>query len=371
MDEKQKREVVERYLCGESVVSICKDIRYPRSTVYGWIGQYKSGLQNHQVNLKDYKILKTMYERQKLVVHILQNASCRANDPLHDRLEAIKDLSSKYTVYTLCDAFNVPKGTYYNYLLRSKGENSQAAKRRAELKPIIEKIYNNSNQTFGAGKIAAVMRDRGLVVTERLVGDIMHKNGWFSIRTNAKELYEYCERRKENILKQNFKAENLNEIWVSDVTCFSYNERKYYICVILDLFSRKVIAYKISKRNSTQLTKATFKYAYFSRKPHDGLIFHSDNGSNYISKTFYTYLKQFGVRQSFSRSGQPHDNAVCESFFKCMKSEELYRYKYKSEREFRKSIFDYIEYYNAKRPHTYLGYLTPNRYEELYGKIRT
>lgn len=137
-----------------------------------------------------------MYERQKLVVHILQNATCRANDPLRDRLEAIKDLSTKYTVYTLCNAFNVPKGTYYNYLLRSKGENSQAAKRRAELKPIIEEIYNNSNQTFGAGKIAAVMRDRGIVVTERLVGDIMHKNGLFSIRTNAKVLYEYCERRK-------------------------------------------------------------------------------------------------------------------------------------------------------------------------------
>lgn len=154
IDEKQKRKVVERYLCGESVVSICKDIGYPRSTVYVWIGKYKSGLQNHQINLKDYKILKIMYERQKLVVHILQNAHCRANDSLHERLQAIKDLSSKYTVYTLCDAFNVPKGTYYNYLLRSKGENSQAAKRRVELKPIIEEIYNNSNQTFGAGKTA-------------------------------------------------------------------------------------------------------------------------------------------------------------------------------------------------------------------------
>ncbi len=366
--EKEKRKVVERYLCGETVVSICKDIGYSRSTVYGWIIQYKSGLQNHQVNLKDYKILKTMYERQKLVVHILQNAPCRANDPLHDRLEAIKDLSLKYTVYTLCDAFNVPKGTYYNFLLRSKGENSQAAKRRAELKPMIEEIYNNSNQTFGAGKISAVMRDRGIVVTERLVGDIMHKNGWFSVKTNAKELYEYCERRKENILKQNFKTEKPNKTWVSDITYFSYNERKFYICVILDLFSRKVIAYKISKRNSTQLTKATFKYAYFNRKPQEGLIFHSDNGSNYISRTFYAYLKQFGVRQSFSRSGQPHDNAVCESFFKCMKAEELYRYKYKSEREFRKSVSDYIEYYNSKRPHTYLGYLTPDRYEGLYGK---
>ena len=365
--EKEKRKIVERYLCGEKIESICKETGYSRNTVYDWIRRYKTGLQNHQVNLKDYQMLKTMYERQKLVVHILQNAPCRANDPLPDRLEAIKELSSKYTVYTLCDAFKVPKGTYYNFLLRRKGENSQTAKHRAELTPIIEEIYQSSNQTFGAGKIAAVMRDRGIIVSERLVGDIMHKNGWFSIKTNAKTLYEYSERRKQNILKQNFHAERPNQVWVSDVTYFSFKERKFYICVIIDLYSRKVIAHKISKRNSTQLTKGTFKIAYFNRNPEEGLIFHSDNGSNYISISFYAYLKQFGVEQSFSRSRQPHDNAVSESFFKSMKAEELYRYKFRSEREFRKAVADYIERYNAERPHTYLGYLTPNRYEELYG----
>lgn len=369
ISEKEKHNIVERYLCGERIESICKDTCYPRSTIYDWIRKYKSGLQNHQVNLKDYQNLRTMYERQKLIVHILQNAPCRANDPLHDRLEAIKDLSSKYTVYTLCDAFQVPKGTYYNFLLRRKGENSQAAKRRTELKPIIEEIYIKSNQTFGAGKVTAVLRDRGYKISERIVGDIMHSNGWFSVRTNAKTLYEYSERRKENILKQNFNADKPNQIWVSDVTYFSYNERKFFICVILDLYSRKVVAFKISKRNSSQLTKATFKYAYFSRNPQEGLIFHSDNGSNYISRSFYSYLKQFGVQQSFSRSRQPHDNAVSESFFKSMKTEELYRYKFKSEREFRKAVADYIEKYNTQRPHTYLGYLTPDRYEQLYGKI--
>ena len=365
--EKEKQEVVERYLCGEKVESICKAIGYPRSTVYDWIRQYKSGLQNHQINIKDYQILKTKYERQKLVVHILQNAPCRANDPLSNRLEAIKELSSKYTVYTLCDAFKVPKGTYYNFLLRRKGENSQAAKRRVALKPIIEEIYQNSNQTFGAGKIAAVIRDRGITVTERLVSEIMHTNGWFSVKTNAKVLYEYSERRKENILKQNFNAERPNQIWVSDVTYFSFKARTFYICVIIDLYSRRVIAHKISKRNSTQLTKGTFKIAYFSRNPPEGLIFHSDNGSNYISKSFYIYLKEFGVKQSFSRSRRPHDNAVSESFFRSMKTEELYRYKFRSEKEFRKAVSDYIERYNSERPHTYLGYLTPDRYEQLYG----
>lgn len=119
--EKEKRKAVERYLCGETVASICEQTGYHDSTLYDWIRRYKSGIQDHQVNLKDYKILKTMYNRLKIVVYILQNAPCRAIDPLRERLEAIKELSSKYTVYTLCDAFNVPKGTYYNFFYEEKG----------------------------------------------------------------------------------------------------------------------------------------------------------------------------------------------------------------------------------------------------------
>ena len=196
----------------------------------------------------------------------------------------------------------------------------------------------------------------------------MHRNGWFSVRTNAKALYEYSKLRKKNIISQNFKTDKPNQIWASDITYFNYKERKFYICVIIDLYSRKVVAFKISKRNSTQLTKATFKSAYLSRNPQSGIIFHSDNGSNYISISLCLYLKELGFVQSFSRSGKPHDNAVCEAFFRCMKSEELYRYKYKSEREFRKSVSDYVEYYNTQRPHTYLGYLSPDKYECLHAK---
>ena len=199
----------------------------------------------------------------------------------------------------------------------------------------------------------------------------MHANEWFSVKSNAKKLYEYSKRKKENILRQNFTASRPNEIWVSDISYFNLDQRKYYICVILDLYSRKIIAHKVSKRNSTILTKSTFKYAYYSRNPEDGLIFHSDNGSNYISRTFGEYLQERGTKQSFSRTNRPHDNAVSESFFKCMKNEELYRYRYKSERELVDSLKKYVDFYNEERPHTYLGYMTPNKYEDLYKKACT
>ena len=368
---KKKLEIVEKYLCGNSVINLSEEYNLSRSTIYYFINRHRTAICDHPVNLRDFTMLNKMHERKKLIVHILQTAPCTANTPLREKLQAIKDLSGKYNVNTLCEAFEVTKGTYYNHTLRSKGENSEAQKRRKMLKPIIEEIFMKSNCTFGAGKVAAILKDRGYVVSERIVGDIMHANQWFSVKSNAKTLYEYSRRKKENILKQNFTASRPNEIWVSDITYFNLDQRKYYICVILDLYSRKIIACKISKRNSTTLTKSAFKYAYCNRQPEEGLIFHSDNGSNYVSHSFYAFLRECGVKQSFSRTNQPHDNAVSESFFRSMKSEELYRYKYKSERELVLSVGKYVDFYNQERPHTYLGYMTPNKYEDLYKKTCT
>ena len=171
------------------------------------------------------------------------------------------------------------------------------------------------------------------------------------------------QKRKENILNQEFNTTHPNEVWVSDVTYFKYKNKTIYICVIIDLFARKVIACRVSHKNSTQLTKSTFKMAYELRQPDKDLLFHSDRGSNYISKTFMDYLKSLGVKQSFSRAHIPYDNSVCESFFGGMKREELYRTNYKSEKELQQSIKNYIEFYNTKRPHTLLRYRTPDKTE--------
>lgn len=368
---KKKLEIVEKYLCGNSVINLSNEYDLARSTIYSFIKRHHEEICNHPVNLRDFTMLQKMKERKDLIVHILQTAPCTANAPLREKLQAIKDLSGKYNVNTLCEAFEVSKGTYYNHVLRSKGENSETQRRRAMLKPIIEEIFMKSNCTFGAGKVTAVLKDRGYVVSERIVAEIMHSNEWFSVKSNAKTLYEYSNRKKENILRQNFTASKPNEIWVSDITYFNLGFRKYYICVILDLYSRKIIACKISKHNSTTLTKSTFNFAYANRRPEEGLIFHSDNGSNYTSHAFYTCLKECGAKQSFSRTNRPHDNAVSESFFKCMKAEELYRYRYKSERELVISLNKYVDFYNQERPHTYLGYMTPNKYEDLYKKTCT
>lgn len=191
--------------------------------------------------------------------------------------------------------------------------------------------------------------------------------GLRSIRNGAKDLYtKELRRQRKNILDRDFTSDAPNKVWISDVTQFNFNHCKFYICAILDVFSRKVIFYHISKKNSTQLVKTTFKKAYESRKPNEGLLFHTDNGSNYVSNTFMSYLKKLGVTQSFSKAHTPYDNSVCESFFATLKREELYRYKYASVNEFMRRVKTYMYFYNAERPHKTLRYQTPDGFEAEY-----
>lgn len=188
----------------------------------------------------------------------------------------------------------------------------------------------------------------------------------FAIRTSSKTLYDQEQKRKENIVKQNFTVKKPNEVWVSDVTYYKFNNTIFYICVIIDLYARKVITYNVSNANNTRLVKRTLKEAYEERKPDSNLIFHSDNGSNYTSKSFMKYLKELNITQSFSRPHIPYDNSVVESFFKYLKAEELYRTKYKSEREFKESLARYMTFYNTERPHSIIKYWTPDKWESKY-----
>lgn len=137
-----------------------------------------------------------------------------------------------------------------------------------------------------------------------------------SVSPSSKRDYQSWKKgENRNILQQKFTAEAPNKVWVSDITYFNYNSTAYYLCVIIDLYSRKVVAHRISKKNSTALVTKIFRAAYTARQPGPGLIFHSDRGSAYISKAFSKLLHDCKAVQSLSRSGKPHDNAVSESFF--------------------------------------------------------
>lgn len=364
--EEEKKNAVDSYLKGATISEISTATGIARSTLYIWVKKYnKVKASTRKVNMRDYFDLKQKCEQQEKMIEILKAATCTVSAPLNEKYEVIESLENKYSITLLCKAMNVAKGSYYNHKLRNKNENTLAAEKRAELIPIIEEFYIKSHERFGSGKVHAILKDRGYKVSPDTVATIMHENGWFAIGTSSKKQYLMFLERKQNLLNQKFKVSRPNEVWVSDITYFKYNDRTYYICVIIYLYARKVVGYRISLKNSTQLTKATVKIAYEYRQPTD-LLFQNDQGTNYTSVTFRAYLKELGIRQSFSRSKTPYDNSVMESFFMFLKSESLYRTNFHSEKEFRTAATEYMHYYNDKRPHSLLRYQTPNKFEEQY-----
>lgn len=205
-------------------------------------------------------------------------------------------------------------------------------------------------------------------MSTKFIASIMKETGLYSIRTNAKADYLRMKSSEfpNNQIQQRFRAQMPNQIWVSDVTCFKVKGSYLYICVILDLFSRKVIAHAISKKNSTQLVTSTFKRAISCRDYVENIIFHSDRGSQYLSFAFQKLLRKHNIKQSVSAPGRPHDNAVAESFFASLKRENLYRKEYSTERAFRAGVSEYINFYNEMRPHKLLKNRTPCQFEELF-----
>lgn len=199
----------------------------------------------------------------------------------------------------------------------------------------------------------------------------MKELGLKSIREGSKAMYQKEKRQCKNYVNQQFMATRPNEIWISDVTQIRINDETYFICIILDLYARRVVGYKIGPKNSTQLIKSCFKSAWETRSPGDGLILHTVRGGNYRAKAFTDYMFKLNVTHSYSRPHVPYDNSVAESFFASLKREELYKTKYRSEREFRTAVKDYIEIYNMIRPHSSNRYKTPLEKEQEYYEKNT
>lgn len=361
--DEEKQNIINCYKSGESVTSISDRTGISESAIYSWIKDSQSKNKQKPVTRATVVGLERTITRLENMIEVLQRAFDVENVPTKERLQLLEELYGEYSVHNLCDALLVPRGTFYNHIKRNKRSMAWYAIRREKLKDDIQQVYDDYNQIYGANKIAAVLQTRGDKVSVRVVRELMQDMGLISIREGAKDYYDKEKRKYKNYLNQQFDVTRPNEVWVGDVTCYRFNKKNYFICVVLDLYARKVVGYKVGKNNSTQLTKSTFKIAYEARQPNDALIFHSDNGSPYVSRTFCDYLRSLNVTQSFSRKHIPYDNSVMESFFSNMKREELYRYKYRSEKEFKAAIDKYMVFYNTERPHAKNKYKSPDQKE--------
>ena len=182
-----------------------------------------------------------------------------------------------------------------------------------------------------------------------------------------KKKVKQAEGECKNLLKQQFNPEAPNRVWASDITYIWTRNGFCYLCVVLDLYSRKVIGWKISKKIDSLLVIDATEAALSKRGWPNGILFHSDRGTQYRSKDFRKYADSKGLIQSFSAPGYPYDNAVVEAFFKFMKKEETKRRHFADEKEVKESVFSYIEgFYNSKRPHSANDMLSPDEKESQF-----
>lgn len=260
----------------------------------------------------------------------------------------------------------VSKSGYYNWLKNQDREPTEREIKREGLKQKVNQFFHESFGTYGSPRIHKDLVAAGYVVSEKTVARLMNELG---LRAVPKERYVVTTDSNHNyniypnLLDQNFKVEEPNTAWVTDITYVWTIEGWLYLASIIDLYSRKVIGWSMADHMRTELTLKALKMALVTRKPNEGLIHHSDRGSQYCANEYIETLNEIEADISMSRTGNPYDNACMESFHASMKKEFVYRYRFETKEQAKKGITSYMHFYNEKRRHSTIGYVSPNQFE--------
>jgi putative transposase len=277
----------------------------------------------------------------------------------------IKAHAEQYPIEVMCRVLEASRSGYYEW---RTGRVSPRQARREQLLVKIGAIYEDSRGNYGSPRITGALRDSGIVVNRKTVEKLMNRSGIaakrrrkFKATTNSNHDLPIA----KNLLKRKFRVKKPDQAWVGDITYVASDEGWLYLATCIDLFSRKVVGWSMSSRMTADLVVDAFRMATFRQKRRAPRIMHSDRGSQYASDAFRAELKRHGCKQSMSRKGNCWDNAVAESFFGTLKTELIHQVKFKTREEARLSIFDYIEmFYNKRRLHSYLNYVSPDEFEK-------
>jgi len=265
---------------------------------------------------------------------------------------------------------DLPKSTYY-YRLKQEPRAKLREEADAKVKDLIDNVHID-HPTFGYRKLHHELKRRGVVMNEKKIRRIQRKFGLFAtiIRkwiktTDSKHKFK----KYPKLLSPALRVTNVNEVWVSDITYVRILTGFIFVAIILDLFSRKVIGWAISRRINAELAVEALKMAIRNRRPDPGCIHHSDQGVQYCSKEYIEILTEWKFQISMSRKGNPYDNAWAESFMKILKYEEIYLSEYETYEDVVNRLPRFIEeIYNRKRIHSSIDYLTPEEFEVKFMK---
>ena len=277
-----------------------------------------------------------------------------------------------YGVRSLCKAVKLHHSVYYYH---KQNKENLYKKANEELDKRIKEEYEKSKKRYGSPKITKILNQQGIKVSQKRVARRMKVLGLKSIivkKYNHNGNKKVDDTNKKNLLEQNFKAEKPSEKWVGDITYIYTKETGWtYLAIVMDLFDLKVIGWSYGINMTTELVISAFRKAKIKRGITEGMIFHSDLGSQYTSNEYENLLQENNVKHSYSKKGYPYDNASMESFNAILKKEEVNVNTYETFNEAKLAIFEFIEsWYNNVRIHSTLDYKTPNqKYDEYIKNI--
>lgn len=270
----------------------------------------------------------------------------------------------------MCEVLEVSTSGYYKWLSNKDKVHPEKEAYKKEIHQKISKSFYESGGTYGSPRVHDDLVEWGYIISQKSVARIMKEKG---LRATPLEKYIVTTDSNHdlniypNLLNQEFNVQNPDRVWVSDITYIWTLEGWIYLSSIMDLFSRKIVGWSMDSHMKTELTIRSLNMAKVSRQPTEGLIHHSDRGSQYCSNEYIDSLNESNMQISMSRTGNPYDNACIESFHATIKKDLIYRRRFKTRAEAIKAINYYISsFYNERRKHSTLGNNSPNKFERMY-----
>ncbi len=274
-------------------------------------------------------------------------------------------LAAAYPVDVACDVLDVSRSGYYAWLGRPE---SAREKRRGELAVAIARVHEENRGVYGSPRVHQALLAEGRTACVNTVADIM-KEREIRARTKRKFVPRTTDSRHGqpvvgNVLDRAFDAALPDRKWVVDITYVPTDEGWLYLAGVMDLCSRKIVGWSMADHVGTALVSDALRMAIAGRSPGVGLLHHSDRGVQYTSDDYVHLLRTHGMDVSMSGVGQCWDNAAMESFWATLKTELVHHERYETREQARASIFEYVEvFYNRKRLHSSLGYVSPEQFE--------
>lgn len=276
-----------------------------------------------------------------------------------------------WPVSLACQVLGVSPSGYHerNRRERSPGDGPRRGLSNDALLVHIRAVHAQSKGEYGWPRVWKELLGRGVRVGKQRVQKLMQLHG---IKARSKRKYKATTDSNHslpiapNLLERDFNPAEPNAAWSSDITYIATDEGWLYLAVVIDLFSRQVVGWSMKPHMKTELVADALRMAWFRRHPEPGLIFHSDRGSQYCSGEFQKALQAYGMRSSMSRKGDCWDNAVSESLWGSLKVARLHGRRFETRRDAMDEVIDWLAFYNHRRLHSTLGYVSPMQFERAW-----